>query len=248
MTSSAIVGTAHRSYPIPNSDYTMVTAVPFEDPELWADYLNGAVRSYRKFGVEEALELDEIRDGRSTSLFLVVVAPRRRDRRGRSRTRALCRRARIARDTRMGRMFRSGRVAGDDCRSHSRRRRRDEGCVGVGSLPGSQTDYRCASANPNRRGDGHAGCSSRNGYCWSGSHHQPVGVGGRSCCLPHPDRSVPIRAVPRNADLVGQGDFARLQWNGCVTALGRALGCVMHQSASEVRRRSVTDCGSGLSW
>lgn len=75
MTTSTTIGTAKHSYPIPNSGYTMRTAVPLEDPELWADYLNGAVRSYRKFGVEEALELDEIRDGRSTSLFLVVVAP-----------------------------------------------------------------------------------------------------------------------------------------------------------------------------
>jgi hypothetical protein len=63
------------SYLIPDSDCTMVVAFPSEDPELWAAYLQGAQQTYRKFGVEDALEIDEIRDGGSTSMFLVAISP-----------------------------------------------------------------------------------------------------------------------------------------------------------------------------
>ncbi|WP_169585388.1 hypothetical protein [Antrihabitans stalactiti] len=64
-----------QSYRIVGSNCRMIAAVPSEAPELWAAYLEGAMASYRKFGVENALELDEIRDGTSTSLFLVAVTP-----------------------------------------------------------------------------------------------------------------------------------------------------------------------------
>ncbi|MBJ8343109.1 hypothetical protein [Antrihabitans sp. YC2-6] len=63
------------TYSIPNSDCRMVVGVPSEDPELWAAYLAGALDTYRKFGVESALEFEEIRDGSSTSMFLVAISP-----------------------------------------------------------------------------------------------------------------------------------------------------------------------------
>ncbi len=59
------------SYSITNSDCRMVVGIPAQDPELWAAYLAGALQTYRRFGVENALEFDEIRDGISTSMFLV---------------------------------------------------------------------------------------------------------------------------------------------------------------------------------
>ena len=43
---------------------------PAEQPELWGQYLDGAVASYREHDVEEALDLAAIEDGRSTELFL----------------------------------------------------------------------------------------------------------------------------------------------------------------------------------
>ena len=43
------------------------------DPDLWAEYAAGAVRSYRKRGVECALDLEALRDGADTIMFCAVV-------------------------------------------------------------------------------------------------------------------------------------------------------------------------------
>ena len=55
--------------------------------DRWQEYLAGAWRNYRRHGVESVLDLDDVRDGRSSSLFFtvldddgVVVVPRGRAR------------------------------------------------------------------------------------------------------------------------------------------------------------------------
>lgn len=40
---------------------------------MWDEFLHGALRSYTKFGVQRVLEYDEVRTGRSTSLFFTIV-------------------------------------------------------------------------------------------------------------------------------------------------------------------------------
>ena len=64
---------ARPSYPIAGTGCTFVVTNPTDEPELWSDYLAGALRSYRKFGVEDALELDAIRSGLTTPLFFVAL-------------------------------------------------------------------------------------------------------------------------------------------------------------------------------
>jgi len=48
---------------------------PRTSPRLWFEYLEGAEREYRRRGVEAALELEEVADGRSTSIFVVASEP-----------------------------------------------------------------------------------------------------------------------------------------------------------------------------
>ncbi|ORW85236.1 hypothetical protein AWB92_27480 [Mycobacterium sp. IEC1808] len=50
-------------------------ATPQAEPGLWEQYLDGAVRSYRRHGLEWVLDLDAIRDGTDTTLFFAVVDP-----------------------------------------------------------------------------------------------------------------------------------------------------------------------------
>lgn len=57
----------------PDTGCTLVMATPEAEPRLWHDYLRGAQRSYRKFGVEDALQLDFVRSGHDTALFFVVL-------------------------------------------------------------------------------------------------------------------------------------------------------------------------------
>ncbi|USI91363.1 hypothetical protein [Rhodococcus pyridinivorans] len=57
-----------------DSGYRFVAASPEGEPELWAQFLEGARDAYRRFRVEVALEYDLIRDGTSTALFFVAVA------------------------------------------------------------------------------------------------------------------------------------------------------------------------------
>ncbi|AQT78438.1 hypothetical protein B1R94_03065 [Mycolicibacterium litorale] len=52
---------------------TIVLAQPDSEPELWEDYLQGALRSYRKHGVEAALDADSFSDGRDTTLFYTAL-------------------------------------------------------------------------------------------------------------------------------------------------------------------------------
>ena len=59
----------------PASSCYLVFAEPSAQPALWGSYLDGARRSYRQHGVESALEYGEVRDGRSTALFVVAVDP-----------------------------------------------------------------------------------------------------------------------------------------------------------------------------
>ncbi|SDE16355.1 hypothetical protein SAMN05444580_11153 [Rhodococcus tukisamuensis] len=59
----------------PRSEYRFVAARPDEEPELWSEYLAGALESYTKHGVLEALQYEQLRDGRSTTLFFVAVGP-----------------------------------------------------------------------------------------------------------------------------------------------------------------------------
>ena len=57
----------------PVSGHTFVFAEPSAQPVMWASYLDGARRSYRQHGVESAIEYDDVRDGRSTALFVVAI-------------------------------------------------------------------------------------------------------------------------------------------------------------------------------
>src|SRR3978361_672432 len=79
---SAAVGTAvggfsltrSFSWPDPDIDGTLVISRPSADPELWADYAAGAVRSYNKRGVECVLDLEALRSGEDTIMFGVVFS------------------------------------------------------------------------------------------------------------------------------------------------------------------------------
>ncbi|MDX1884777.1 hypothetical protein [Mycolicibacterium sp. 120270] len=52
---------------------TMVVSTPSADPALWADFVEGASRSYQKHGIERALDLPSLLDERNTQLFHAVV-------------------------------------------------------------------------------------------------------------------------------------------------------------------------------
>jgi hypothetical protein len=54
-------------------DCELVLAKPEDEPQLWSDYVDGAVRSYRRHGVEDALDLELLRSGGDTALFFAVV-------------------------------------------------------------------------------------------------------------------------------------------------------------------------------
>jgi hypothetical protein len=57
----------------PDTQCTLVASEPSAEPQLWAEYVRGARDSYRKHGVERALELDSLLKPRATSLFLTAV-------------------------------------------------------------------------------------------------------------------------------------------------------------------------------
>lgn len=56
-----------------DTECTLIVARPSDEPELWADYLAGAVDSYRKHGVECALDMAALRTGCDTVLFFAAV-------------------------------------------------------------------------------------------------------------------------------------------------------------------------------
>jgi hypothetical protein len=56
-----------------DAECTLVMSQPSVDRELWRDYLRGAERSYRKHGVEQALDVAAIRDGSDTIVFWTTL-------------------------------------------------------------------------------------------------------------------------------------------------------------------------------
>ena len=56
-----------------DTECTLVAARPTTEPRLWAEYLRGARDSYRRHGVERALDLESLRIPSETSLFLAAV-------------------------------------------------------------------------------------------------------------------------------------------------------------------------------
>ena len=56
-----------------DTDCTVVVSQPSVDPELWAEYSLGAQHSYRKHGVECALDVEALDSGADTVLFLAVI-------------------------------------------------------------------------------------------------------------------------------------------------------------------------------
>jgi hypothetical protein len=57
----------------PDIGCTLVLSQPAVDPDLWAEFSLGAQRSYRKHGVESALDVDALRDGADTVMFFAVI-------------------------------------------------------------------------------------------------------------------------------------------------------------------------------
>ncbi len=55
------------------SQCTLVLSTPAAEPELWDDFIEGALRSYRKHGVERAIDPGTLVDPVATSLFLAAV-------------------------------------------------------------------------------------------------------------------------------------------------------------------------------
>lgn len=58
---------------IPEAACRLVVATPTAAPSLWRSYVDGAFESYRRFGVERALEYDKIRDGVGTKIFFAAL-------------------------------------------------------------------------------------------------------------------------------------------------------------------------------
>lgn len=57
----------------PDTECTLVVSAPRADAELWREYAVGAQQSYRKHGVERALDLDALRSGADTVMFFAAV-------------------------------------------------------------------------------------------------------------------------------------------------------------------------------
>jgi hypothetical protein len=57
----------------PDIGCTLVISHPAADPGLWSDYAAGAYRSFRKHGVESALDMEALRSGADTIMFFAVV-------------------------------------------------------------------------------------------------------------------------------------------------------------------------------
>lgn len=57
----------------PDIDCTLVISHPSADPGLWSAYSAGAYRSFRKHGVESALDMEALRSGTDTIMFFAVV-------------------------------------------------------------------------------------------------------------------------------------------------------------------------------
>jgi hypothetical protein len=57
----------------PDIGCTLVVSQPSADPDLWSEYSAGAQSSYRRHGVECALDVDALRSGADTTMFFAVV-------------------------------------------------------------------------------------------------------------------------------------------------------------------------------
>ena len=57
----------------PDIGCTLVLSQPAVDPDLWAEFSLGAERSYRKHGVECALDVDALRSGADTIMFFAMI-------------------------------------------------------------------------------------------------------------------------------------------------------------------------------
>ena len=57
----------------PDGECRIVFAQPSTERELWLDYVRGACRSYRRYGVERALDMDALRSGVDTVIFAACV-------------------------------------------------------------------------------------------------------------------------------------------------------------------------------
>lgn len=56
----------------------IAASTPQAEPELWDQYLQGALNSYRKHGLDWVLDLDSIQDGADTTMFFAAVDPQGR--------------------------------------------------------------------------------------------------------------------------------------------------------------------------
>lgn len=72
-TSAAFRMTENISWWDSDSEATMVLSTPDVDPGLWTEYLQGADQSYRRHGVEDALDIAAISDGHDTAMFWAMV-------------------------------------------------------------------------------------------------------------------------------------------------------------------------------
>jgi hypothetical protein len=53
----------------------VAASTPEADPDLWDQYLDGALRSYRRHGLEWVLDVDAVRAGADTTMFFAAVDP-----------------------------------------------------------------------------------------------------------------------------------------------------------------------------
>ena len=58
----------------PDVEATLVLSQPDVDPDLWDEFACGAEHSFRKHGVEDALDVDALRTGSDTILFCAAIA------------------------------------------------------------------------------------------------------------------------------------------------------------------------------
>jgi hypothetical protein len=56
-----------------DTDCTLVVSQPSTDPALWAEYALGAQLNYRKHDVDCALDVEALRNGADTIMFLAVI-------------------------------------------------------------------------------------------------------------------------------------------------------------------------------
>ena len=86
MAIASLQSTRDRDFPLPrqhswwddDAKCTLVMSQPSLDPDLWLEYLGGAESSYRKHGVQGALDVAAICDGHDTAVFWAALDSRER--------------------------------------------------------------------------------------------------------------------------------------------------------------------------